>query len=287
MTKKRFLHDITDWVTIVFGSLIYAVAVSCFTAPNNIAQGGLTGVSIMLNFVFNTPIGIATIIMNIPLLIWGLIENGKGYLAKTIVAIVVSSVAIDVISSFTAGYHGEKLLAAMFGGILSGTGLGLIFYRGGSTGGVDIVAQNLHKHLPFLSVGKLILLADALIIFATIPVYGGIESAMYTSISIFLSVKVIDMVTKGFARDNGKLMLIITSKYAEITKEIIENVERSATVIDGKGGYTGDDKKVVLCALRPHQVYKVRKIAENIDKMSFIVVTDAENIMGKGFRNSN
>lgn len=287
MTKKRFLHDITDWVTIVFGSLIYAVAVSCFTAPNNIAQGGLTGVSIMLNFVFNTPIGIATMIMNIPLLIWGLIENGKGYLAKTIVAIVVSSVAIDVISSFTTGYHGEKLLAAMFGGILSGTGLGLIFYRGGSTGGVDIVAQNLHKHLPFLSVGKLILLADALIIFATIPVYGGIESAMYTSISIFLSVKVIDMVTKGFARDNGKLMLIITSKYAEITKEIIENVERSATVIDGKGGYTGDDKKVVLCALRPHQVYKVRKIAENIDKMSFIVVTDAENIMGKGFRNSN
>lgn len=287
MTKKRFLHDITDWVTIVFGSLIYAVAVSCFTAPNNIAQGGLTGVSIMLNFVFNTPIGIATMVMNIPLLIWGLVENGKGYLAKTIVAIVVSSVAIDVISSFTTGYHGEKLLAAMFGGILSGTGLGLIFYRGGSTGGVDIVAQNLHKHLPFLSVGKLILLADALIIFATIPVYGGIESAMYTSISIFLSVKVIDMVTKGFARDNGKLMLIITSKYAEITKEIIENVERSATVIDGKGGYTGDDKKVVLCALRPHQVYKVRKIAEDIDKMSFIVVTDAENIMGKGFRNSN
>lgn len=286
MTKKRFLHDITDWVTIVFGSLIYAVAVSCFTAPNNIAQGGLTGVSIMLNFVFNTPIGIATMVMNIPLLIWGLVENGKGYLAKTIVAIVVSSVAIDVISSFTTGYHGEKLLAAMFGGILSGTGLGLIFYRGGSTGGVDIVAQNLHKHLPFLSVGKLILLADALIIFATIPVYGGIESAMYTSISIFLSVKVIDMVTKGFARDNGKLMLIITSKYAEITKEIIENVERSATVIDGKGGYTGDDKKVVLCALRPHQVYKVRKIAEDIDKMSFIVVTDAENIMGKGFRNN-
>lgn len=285
MIKKRFFHDITDCTTIIFGSLIYAVAVSCFTAPNNIAQGGLTGVSIMLNFVFNTPIGITTMIMNIPLLIWGLIENGKSYLAKTVVAIVVSSVAIDVISSFTTGYHGEKLLAAMFGGILSGCGLGLIFYRGGSTGGVDIVAQNIHKHLPFFSVGKLILLADALIIFATIPVYGGIESAMYTSISIFLSVKVIDMVTKGFARDNGKLMFIITSKYAEITKEIIENVERSVTVIDGKGGYTGDDKKVVLCALRPRQVYKVRRIAEDIDRMSFIVVTDAENIMGKGFRN--
>lgn len=285
MTKKRFFHDITDWTTIIFGSLIYAVSVSCFTAPNNIAQGGLTGVSIMLNFAFSTPIGITTMIMNIPLLIWGLVENGKSYLAKTVVAIVVSSVAIDVISSFTTGYHGEKLLAAMFGGILSGCGLGLIFYRGGSTGGVDIVAQNIHKHLPFLSVGKLILLADALIIFATIPVYGGIESAMYTSISIFLSVKVIDMVTKGFARDNGKLMFIITSKYAEITKEIIENVERSVTVIDGKGGYTGDDKKVVLCALRPRQVYKVRRIAEDIDRMSFIVVTDAENIMGKGFRN--
>lgn len=284
MSKNKFVDELKDWTIIIFGCLVYAVAVSCFTAPNNIAQGGLTGVSIMLNFVFNTPIGITTMLMNIPLLVWGLLENGKGYLAKTVVAIVVSSVAIDIISTFPVAYHGEKLLASMFGGILSGSGLGLIFYRGGSTGGVDIVAQNIHKHLPFLSVGKLILMADALIILATIPVYGGIESAMYTSVSIFLSVKVIDTVTKGFARDNGKLMLIITSKYSEITKEIIENVERSVTVIDGKGGYTGDDKKVVLCALRPRQVYKVRRIVESIDKMSFIVVTDAENIMGKGFR---
>lgn len=284
MSRNKFIDEMKDWTIIIFGCLVYAVAVSCFTAPNNIAQGGLTGVSIMLNFVFKTPIGITTMIMNIPLLIWGFIENGKGYIAKTVMAIIISSLAIDIISTFTTGYHGEKLLASMFGGILSGSGLGLIFYRGGSTGGVDIVAQNIHKHVPFLSVGKLILMADALIILATIPVYGGIESAMYTSISIFLSVKVIDTVTKGFARDNGKLMLIITSKYAEITKEIIENVERSVTVIDGKGGYTGDDKKVVLCALRPRQVYKVRRIVEGIDKMSFIVVTDAENIMGKGFR---
>lgn len=280
---KKFLSAAGDYAIILVGSIVYALSVVVFTSPNNIAPGGLTGVATMLNFLFNLPIGTFIFVLNIPLFIWGAVENGIAFLTKTIVGTAFLSVAIDVLTLFMPVYTGDPMLASLFGGILNGLGLAMIFYRGGSTGGTDIIALNVHKHFPYVSMGTVIMLADAVIIIAAGLVYRSLESALYAVVAIFISTKVIDSFIYGFSSDNGKLMLIVTDQYEAITKELFKSINRGVTLLDARGGYSGEGKKVVMCALRPQQVYKVTNIVKKLDSKAFIVVTTAGNISGEGF----
>ncbi|MBQ4129688.1 MAG: YitT family protein [Ruminococcus sp.] len=265
------------------GSVMYAASVNTFTSPNNIAPGGLTGVGTMLNHLFDLPIGVVILVLNIPLFIWGAIENGRKFLTKTIVATVLVSVIIDVMAPFSYKYEGDTLLAAIFGGLLSGLGLAFIFFRGGTTGGTDIVARIIHKHHPHISVGTMILIVDAVVFIAAAFVYQSIESALYAVITVFVSTKVIDTVIYGIAHDNGKLMFIITNKYEELSSEIIERIGRGVTLLDAQGAYKNESKKVLLCAVRPSQVHKTKVLVNSVDENAFIVVTTANAISGKGF----
>ncbi|MGN1467798.1 MAG: YitT family protein [Ruminococcus sp.] len=280
---KKALLAVNDYFIIFIGSVIYALSVVIFTAPNNIAPGGLTGIGTVLNYLFNAPIGVTIFVLNIPLFIWGAVENGVSFLAKTIFGTAVVSVAIDVMGLFVPVYTGDVMLASIFGGILNGFGLGLIFYRGGSTGGTDIISLNIHKHFPFISTGTIILASDAVTIAIAAFAYGNIESALYAVIAIFVSTKVIDALIYGFSRDHGKMMLIVTEKYEEITKELFKDINRGVTLLDAQGGYSKENKKVIMCALRPQQVYKVNNIVKSIDENAFTIVTTAGTISGKGF----
>lgn len=281
--KSKVSTVITDYVIMLFGAILYAVSVTTFTSPNNIAQGGLTGVSTMLNHAFSLPIGIMLLLLNIPLFIWGAIENGRHFLTKTVVATVLISVLIDVISPFSYQYKNDTLLSAIFGGLLSGLGLAFIFFRGGTTGGTDIIARNIHKHFPHLSMGTIIMTCDAIIVITAAFVYHSIESALYAVITIFISTKVIDTVIYGVAHDNGKLMFIVTDNYDLLSQNIIEKIGRGVTLLDAKGAYSNDKKKVLLCAVRPSQVHKIKSLVNSIDENAFIVVTTASAINGKGF----
>ena len=167
--------------------------------------------------------------------------------------------------------------------ILNGVGLEMIFMRGGSTGGTDIVALNLHKHFPYFSTGNLIFAADALVLIMVFFVYNSIESVLYAVVTIFFSIKVIDTISYGVARDNGKLMFIITDKYAEICSMIMTENDRGITLLNGEGAYSGKPKRVIMCAVRPHQVYKITNTVKSVDKRAFIIVTTAGSIKGKGF----
>lgn len=285
--KSKVGTIITDYVIMLFGAVMYAVSVTTFTSPNNIAQGGLTGVSTMLNHVFSLPIGVMLLVLNIPLFIWGAIENGRHFLTKTVIATVFISVIIDVITPFSYQYKNDTLLAAIFGGLLSGLGLAFIFFRGGTTGGTDIIARNVHKHLPHLSMGTIIMACDAVIVVTAALVYHSIESALYAVITIFVSTKVIDTVIYGVAHDNGKLMFIVTDDYERLSQVIIEKVGRGVTLLDAKGAYSNDRKKVLLCAVRPSQVHKIRTLVNSIDENAFIVVTTASAINGNGFSQEN
>lgn len=275
---------IADYSIIAVGALLYAVAVNVFTAPNNIAPGGLTGVATMLNFLFGLPIGTMIFIMNIPLFIWGAVVNGKRFLAKTIIASFLLSVFIDTTVLFIPQYKGDQMLASVFGGLTSGVGLALIFYRGGTTGGTDIIARNIHKKLPFVSMGNIILAADAVVIAAAGFVFGSLESSLYAVISIFVSTKIIDTIVYGVAGDNGKLLFVITSQPHEIANTLMEKIDRGITLLDAHGGYKYDEKKVIMCAVRPQQVHKASMIVRNLDKDAFIVVTTASAIKGNGFK---
>lgn len=284
--EKLFKNSITDYIIIALGASLYAASVAVFTSKNNIAPGGLTGVSTMLNYLFSLPIGAMIFLMNIPLFLWAFFKNGKGFVVKTMTGTALVSVFIDIFQAVLPFYGGNIMLAAIFGGALSGLGLGLIFARGGSTGGTDIIAVSLNKRFPHISTGRLMLLSDAVVLTAAAIVYGNIESALYAGITIFVSVRVIDAVTYGTSRGNGKLIFIISDSYDVISREIIQKLGRGVTILNGSGAYTGNSKRVLMCAARPNQVVKITKGVKIIDKNAFIVVTTANSILGEGFYNS-
>lgn len=274
---------VTDYLIIACGAVIFAFSVTMFTSPNNIAPGGMTGVATMLNFLLGLPIGTLVFVMNIPLFIWGAIENGLNFLTKTITGTAFVSIAIDVLAPLVPAYQGDTILAAIFGGILNGVGLGLIFYRGGSTGGADIVALNINKRMPHISTGTIILLVDLLTLIMAFFVYKSIESMLYAAVTIFIAIKVIDTISYGTSRGNGKLMFIITKHYDVVSQSIMNDLERGVTLLDGEGAYSGEKKRVIMCAVRPQQVFKIQNAVKKVDSNAFIIVTTAGTIRGQGF----
>lgn len=264
---------------------MYASSVVIFTAPNNIAPGGLTGIGTLLNYLFSVPIGTFILVMNVPLFLIGYKTLGKGFILKTVIGTVFTSVFIDLLTPFLPEYKGDMMLACLFGGFFNGTGLALIFSRGGSSGGTDIIAATLHKRYPQLSIGYIILASDAVVVTVAAFVYNSIESGLYAVIAIFVSSKLIDVITYGTSRDNGKFMFIITENYEEILSALLNKVSRGVTVVEAHGGYSGTEKKLLLCALRPHQVFKASSVTKSLDPNAFIIVTTAGTINGLGFAN--
>lgn len=280
-------NKVKDYLIILAGAVIFALSVTVFTSPNQIAPGGVTGVATLLNFLFNVPIGAFILVVNVPLFIFGYKYIGNNFLVKSIVGTVLVSLLIDILDTFVNPYKGEVILAAIFGGALNGTGLALIFSRGGSSGGVDILATFVNRIKPHISVGNVILVVDVFIIFLSALVYQSIESGLYASISIFVSSKIIDTITYGTSRNNGKMMFIITTQYQRILQSLLNDLSRGVTVIDVIGGYSGQKKKMLVCALRPHQVFKANNIAKSVDSNAFIIVTTAGIINGTGFSNKS
>lgn len=272
-----------DYLVMILGAAVYALSVSFFTAPNEIAPGGVTGLATMLNHLIDLPIGATALLLNIPLLIWGAIESGRRFIIRTMIITAAVSLLIDLFSLFRIAYHGDLIIAAIFGGILSGIGLGLIFLRGGSTGGTDIIARNLNHRLPYLSIGSIVLLSDAVVVALSAIVYGSLENALYAVIAIFTSSKLIDAVVFGLSRDNGKLMIIITALPDEVAAELTGRVNRGVTVLSARGGYSHLPKGVILCAVRPHDAYRVNSAVIDTDPTAFIVTTTATAISGLGF----
>lgn len=275
---------VKDYLLIFAGAVIFALSVTVFTSPNNIAPGGVTGIATILNFLFSIPIGTFILIVNVPLFLFGYKTIGKNFLAKSIAGTVFFSVSIDLLSLFVTPYQGDVMLAALFGGVLNGTGLALIFSRGGSSGGVDIIATFINKKYPHYSIGNIILIVDILIILLSAVVYESIESALYSTVAIFLGTKLIDVIMYGTSRGNGKMMFVITNKYNEILNVLLNNVSRGVTLVDVKGGFSGERKKMLICALRPQEVFKANNAIKALDPMAFIIVTTAGIISGTGFK---
>lgn len=277
------LTGFTDYLIIVLGAAVYALSVSFFTAPNNIAPGGITGIATLLHYLIYVPIGTTALILNIPLFIWGAIKSGARFIIRTVIASSLVSVFIDLFALLSVHYEGDRMIAAIFGGILSGIGLGIVFLRGGSTGGTDIIGRNLHDKYPFLSVGSIILISDAIVIVLSSIVYKSLESGLYAIITIFVSTKLIDAVVFGFSRDNGKLLIIITADPERMAELLTHDADRGVTVLSARGGYSGAPKGVILCATHPRDVYRVKSHISTADPTAFVITTNASAISGLGF----
>lgn len=285
---KKIGTWLLDLLLIAVGSFIFAASVNIFTAPNNIAPGGLTGLATMINYLSNgtLPIGITILVLNAPIFIWALAATGFRFLAKTVLATVVSSLAIDLTAGWMPEYHGDMLLITVFGGLLSGVGLSLIFVRGATTGGTDLVANLLGKYIRHLSMGRLLLIVDMAVVVLSAFVYRNFESPLYAAIVIFITSRVVDAVLYGTNSGTGKMMFIISPKNEEIARCIMDQVERGVTELKSRGCYTGQEGGVLLCAVRRPEVHRTRDIIYTIDPSAFVIVGEAGEITGEGFRDA-
>ena len=281
-----------DFLMIVAGSICYAIAIGMFSAPNNIAPGGLTGVATLLNYLFpQIDIGIATIAMNVPLIIASWFILNKSMVARTLCGIVVSSVLTDTIQPYVeklflstiVGGSYDPLLVCIFGGALLGLGVGLIMRRGGTTGGSEVISRLLEKKFPHMSVGTLILGVDAVVITLSAIVYGQIENALYAVVFVFVGAQIIDRVVYGGR--SGKMVMIMSKKQPEITQAIMTKVDRGVTLLKSQGGYSGQEQNTMLVAVRKDEVFRLRKTVFEIDPDAFLMILTTDEVRGLGFMN--
>lgn len=281
---KGLIQDIFYYLA---ASVLCAVSVRMFTAPNHIAPGGITGLSTVINYLFGLPIGMMSLLLNIPIFVWAILQIGYKLVGKTMIATVFVSSAIDILSVVVPPYSGDPMLAAIFGGLLEGAGLSLVFTRGATTGGTDLIARLLNRRVRFVSMGKLMLCVDFFVVVISAVAYQSIESALYAFITIFVSSRIIDTILYGTDVGTGKVMFIISEKSEQIAKEILTNMDRGATLLDSKGAYTGKHGEVLLCAARRYEVVRIKDIVRSVDKNAFLIVGDAGEISGEGFRQVN
>lgn len=284
LTSKKVKNILIDGIMFLAGSFLFAVSIDTFTAPNQIAAGGLTGVATMLNHMFGIPIGVANILMNVPLLIWAYFEMGYQIIIKTVIATIMSSVIIDVMVPYLPQYQGDPLITIVFGGCLAGFGLALILMRGGTTGGTELAANLISLHIRGLSLGKFIMMIDLVIVLSSAVVYHEYESPLYAILVIYITSKVIDAVLYGADSGTGKMMFIISPKNDQIADRIMLDLERGVTELRSRGAYSKTEGTVLFCAVGRQEVHKTYDIIHEIDPDAFIVVDDATEITGLGFR---
>ncbi len=282
--KSRTGRAIVDMLFFLVGGALLAVSIKMFTAPNEIAPGGVTGFATVLNHLFGLPIGVVVILCNIPIFLWAGWELGARAVVKTIAATVVYSVMIDLLGIVIPPYHGERILVSVFGGALEGAGLSLAFMRGATTGGTDMVARLLRRRFRHISMGKLMLSVDACIVIFSGFAYQSLESALYAFIAIFISTKVIDTILYGTDVGTGKILYIISEKSEEISDRILQDLERGVTKLASRGAYSGREGEMLLCAVRRDEVYAIHEIVMETDPGAFLIVGEAGEISGEGFR---
>ena len=282
-----------DLLMILAGSILYAVAIGMFSAPNDIAPGGLTGIATLLNYASITwswpielPIGITTIAMNVPLIIAAWFVLNRSMAIRTLMGIAISSILTDLLSPYLSGLYlveegKNPLLVCIFGGALLGLGVGLILRRGGTTGGSEVISRLLEKKYPHMSVGTLILVVDAIVITISAVVYNRIEQALYAVVFVFVGSQIIDRVVYGGR--SGKMVMIMTQKQPEVSAAIMTKVNRGVTLLKAQGGYSGNDQNMILCAVRKDEVFRLRQTVFDIDPDAFLMMLTTDEVRGLGF----
>ena len=279
--RARVYEVLKDLIFYLVGSALYSVSVAVFTAPNKIAPGGLTGIATILYYVIHTPIGTTMFVLNIPLFLLGFRFIGKRFIARTIICTAMVSVMTDMMAVLPA-YRGNMLLAVLYGGVLGGAGLALIFLRGSTTGGSDVASRLLRLKYPHIPMGRMMLLLDVLIIGVSAIVFRSLDSALYAIICSFTGSRVIDSILYG--SDNGRMVLVISDNNDEIARVILEDMERGVTLLKGRGVYTGRERDVLMCAVRRPEAARLRAIVRRRDPSAFIIMCEAGEVIGEGFK---
>lgn len=285
--KKRIKNIIKefalDYFFILVGCALMALSLVLFLSPNKIAAGGVSGLSIVLHYLFKIPIGITMLVFNVPLFVLGVHKLGKRFGVKTIFGMCSFSFFTDFfdvvlkIKPFT----NDMVLASIYGGILLGIGLGIVFRRKGSTGGSDIIAQ-IFSHHNIMSAGNTFMMIDFFVISIAGLVFQGIEYSLWGFIALYISSKIVDVLIEGLGY--AKASYIISDKADEIKDTIIKEMNRGVTILKGEGPYTKTEKKIILCIVTRREISKLSRLAKEIDPSAFMIISDVYEVLGKGFK---
>lgn len=276
--SKDNLQFVKRFLGIVIGATIVSVSINSMIIPNKIADGGVTGIAIILHYMLNWPVSWAVLALNVPLFILGLRMVGRSFLIFSILGVSILSITLSLTTNIPAMTH-DSLLAAISGGVLSGIGMGIIFRSRGSLGGTDILAVIFSRATSF-SVGQILLGIDA-VIFLGVAILFGPEMAMYAMIYMFIATRVVDLVQEGLS--HSKSVMVVTASPEKISKEIMLKLERGVTLFQAVGAFSGEAKQVVNCIIARSELSQVKEIVRNIDPHAFLTVSEVPEVVGEGF----
>jgi uncharacterized membrane-anchored protein YitT (DUF2179 family) len=273
--SKKIIKKIKKYLMLFIGAVIAAVGLEIFLIPNQVIDGGVVGISIMLGYITTLPIGLFIFVLNVPFLIFGYKQIGKSFAISTFFSITILSIMVSILHPIP-GLTKDLLLATVFGGLILGIGVGLIIRYGGSLDGTEIVAIILDKRSGF-SVGEIVLFFNVFILSSAGLVFGW-DRAMYSLLAYFIAYKMIDVTIAGL--DEAKAALIISDKSEEIAKVLLARLGRGVTLLEGKGAYTGESKTILYSIISRLEISKLKTIISEIDDKAFVVITDVHEAMG-------
>ncbi len=279
----RLSKKILQFTEITLGGILVGIALSVFLVRFKIAPGGISGISTVVHYLTGIRVSTLILLINAPLFILGLLIFDKSFLVKSIYGTVVTSFATELMS-FMPSLTEDILLASVFGGAIMGGGLSVVLKSRGSTGGTDILVLVLRKFLPRLSVGQIFLLIDGIIILIAGAFFESFETILYSGIALFVSTRITDLILEGlkFAR----LVYIISDKNEDITRQIYDKMDRGVTGLNSFSMYTGKSGRILMCAIRKHEIPNLKEIVRTIDSKAFVIIADAKEVMGNGFDNN-
>ena len=279
--RSKYGREVKKYLVITFGALAYGAGISLFTDPNNLAPGGISGLSIILNRLIPIETGTLFLLINIPIMILGIWKFGFKFIISTLYATFMISVftnGFQLLMPFTK----QPLLGAIFGGALAAIGIGLVLRMGATTGGTDIIVKCMKLKKPYLKTGTIFLGIDVVIIGIGGMVFGNIDAVLYSGISAAVTSRVLDLILYG--RDEAKMIYIISNRSGIITERILKEIDVGVTHITGAGAYKKEEKQIIFCVVKKQNTYKVEEIVKQEDSSAFMVISSATEIYGEGYK---
>lgn len=278
---KKNQNFFMDLLLDIGGAVLYSIGIGLFAQNASFAPGGISGLALILNHLWQLPVGLSTFVMNIPLVLVSYRYVGRRFLLRSLQSVLLCTIFLDLVFVHVPAYTGNPLLAALFSGVFIGVGMSVFYMRGSSSGGADLLTMTIKVIKPYLSIGVVTMAIDFVIICLGWPVFGSIDAVLYGIASTAATSIVIDRILNGASM--GKLLLIITEQGSAVAKEIDAQCRRGATLLQARGCYTGSEKNVILCACANAEAHKIRMAAFALDPNAFIIVAQTNEIFGAGF----
>ena len=273
---------IIDAIAVIIGSFIYSIAINTFTLPNLIVPGGIIGISTVIHYYSGFPVGTMSLILDIPLFIAAFRFIGTKSTLKILITSFIFFLMPDITGLFLPQYTEDILVAAIFGGVLGGLGLGIMILRGISTGGTDLLAQIINTRVKSISYGMMLTLIDAVVVIIAAIAFKDINSMLYAAITIYITGIVLDRIANGF--DSAKLVQVITEDPTELSQQIMTQMDRGVTLLKSKGAYTGTDREMVFIVVKRYELQRLKTLIRRTDPKAFIIIGEVSEVLGEGFK---